>query len=256
MSRCFKLQIIRWSSISVLLWSNASVFSNEGLIKIKAPSGEIQHYPFKSEYIVARPSLVVSPDKMNVFYIGPLNPVSISVPGVASENIRATINGTGNKIEKIGNGKYQVKLTTNSPRNVNVTVSAIMPDGTTRNMGSMPFLAKKLPVPYASVAGKSGELKIIKNEFKGFKTVRGTYGEEFLFTGLPLTITNCNVEVYRNNMPVFEETNMKTQNLTEKVKDFFGDKLKKSDKVYFTKVRAIDINGQSQTLAGIQIDVK
>ena len=35
MFRCFKLQIIRWSNISVLLWSNASVFSSlEGDVKL------------------------------------------------------------------------------------------------------------------------------------------------------------------------------------------------------------------------------
>ena len=232
------------------------IFEYEGLIKIKAPSGEIQRYPFKSEYIVAKPSLVVSPDKMNVFYIGPPNPVSISVPGVASENIRATINGAGNRIKKTANGKYEVKLATSSPRNVNVTVNATMPDGSSRKMGSMTFVVKKLPKPFATIAGVSGESNVNRSQFSGYRTVRGTYGKDFLFTGLPLTITNCIVEIFRNGNLVFEETNMKSLNLTERTKNFFRKNLRRRDKVYFRKVRARDINGQTQPLNGIQIDVK
>ncbi len=232
------------------------VFEYEGVIKIKSPTGEVQHYPFKSEYIVAKPSLVVSPDKMNIFYIGPKNPVSISVPGIASENIKATINGVGNKITKVTNGKYNVKLVSNSPRNIHITVSAIMPNGSVKNMGSMPFIAKKLPQAFASVAGKSGEIVLNKNSFKGFRTVRGSYGKNFLFTGLPLTITKCNIEIYRNGIPIFTENKMNTKSLTKKTKEFFQRKLKRRDKVYFNKIRAKDINGQIQQLTGIQIEVR
>ncbi len=38
-------------------------------------------FHFKSEFIVAKPALNVSPTKMNVFYVGVDNPISISVPG-------------------------------------------------------------------------------------------------------------------------------------------------------------------------------
>lgn len=236
--------------------SKEGIFSYEGLINITSPSGEIKRYPFSSEYIVAKPSLVVSPDKMNVFYIGPPNPVSISVPGVASENIKATISGSGNRITKTANGKYDVKLVSNSPRDVNISVSATMPDGSSRSMGSMPFLAKKLPKPLASISRVSGEATINKNDFKGYKTVRANYGPEFIFNGLPLTLTNCKIEVFRGGQLIFEETKMKSQELTEETKKFFFDRLKKKDKVYFSKILARDVNGQTQTLSGIQLEVK
>ena len=53
-----------------------------GIIRILDPTGAEQDYPFKHEYIVAPPSLTVAAKKMNVFYIGVDNPVSISVPGI------------------------------------------------------------------------------------------------------------------------------------------------------------------------------
>lgn len=64
-----------------------------GLIKVKAPSGQILSYPFKSEYMVMKTGVVVSPTKMNVLYRGVKNPISISVPGVAPENVIATLDG-------------------------------------------------------------------------------------------------------------------------------------------------------------------
>jgi gliding motility-associated protein GldM len=232
------------------------IFSYEGLINLTSPSGELKSYPFKSEYIVAKPSLVVSPDRMNVFYIGPKNPVSISVPGVASENIKATINGSGNRITKIANGKYEVKLSPNSPRNVRVTVNATMPDGSTRNMGNMPFLAKKLPQPTSSVGGKSGEFSVRRVQLRGYRTVKASYGKDFLFTGLPLTIINCKIQVYRNGVAVFEENNMKSKNLTSETKSFFLNNARRKDKIYLSSIRVKDINGQTQTLSGIQITVQ
>jgi len=64
-----------------------------GVINIKSPDGTVKPYHFKSEYIVAKPSITVSATKMNVFYIGVDNPVSISVPGVASDKIKPSCAG-------------------------------------------------------------------------------------------------------------------------------------------------------------------
>ncbi len=55
------------------------------------PEGDVLDFHFKGNYIVAPPSLTVAATKMNVFYIGVDNPVSISVPGLADEKIQAHI---------------------------------------------------------------------------------------------------------------------------------------------------------------------
>ncbi|MEM9051863.1 MAG: hypothetical protein AAGC47_07410 [Bacteroidota bacterium] len=64
----------------------------EGIIKFKDPATkELKPYPFKFNYDVAKPSLVVSPTKMNVLYRGIENPIEISVPGIKQEALTATI---------------------------------------------------------------------------------------------------------------------------------------------------------------------
>ncbi len=120
----------------------------EGKIIVAGPMGDTE-YPFEGSYMVAKPMAVVSPDKMNVFYRGLDNPVSVSVPGVPPSKIKVTAPGhtiTGS------NGKYIVK-----PGESNIckiTVSADI-DGKITNMGTMDFRVKRIPTPVLKFAGQN-----------------------------------------------------------------------------------------------------
>ena len=122
-----------------------------GVIQIKSPTGNILSYSFKQSYQVAASSLVISPTKMNVFYIGVDNPVDISVPGVASNKLSASI--SQGSIVSASSGGYTVNVRT--PGTVTINVSAKM-DGGVKPMGSKEFRVKKVPNPVAKIAGKTG----------------------------------------------------------------------------------------------------
>jgi len=70
---------------------------------------ETKSYDKVFEYEVGRRSVAVSADKMNVFYIGVNNPVSVSAAGVSSNQLKVT--GSGITISKKGSGKYTVTAT-------------------------------------------------------------------------------------------------------------------------------------------------
>lgn len=123
----------------------------EGVIKLKSALGE-RVYPFKSEYSVAKPNLTVAAEKMNVFYAGVTNPVSISVPGVTPDKIRCEISG-GQKITPKGAGTYEV-FVNNPGQKVTITVFATV-DGKPKNMGSKEFRVKAIPDPVARFSGKA-----------------------------------------------------------------------------------------------------
>ncbi len=129
-------------------------FKWSGLIKYKNPEGNFVSYPFQGEYQVGRPSATISPTKMNVLYMGIANPIKVSVPGVASENLDVTFNN--GRIEKNGDDftVYPSKLDA-SGKNTTISVVARM-NGETRPMGSMPFRVKEVPPPVATIAGKNG----------------------------------------------------------------------------------------------------
>jgi len=129
-----------------------------GLITVKNPeTNEEEHYPFSASYVAARPSTVISADKMNVLYIGVDNPMSISVPGVANDNVTATISGGGGSLSKdpkAGGGKYIARVTTQGK--AVISVSAKLDEGKSTSMGSMEYRVKRVPDPVAMVAGKKG----------------------------------------------------------------------------------------------------
>ena len=113
-------------------------------------------YAFEAEYMVARPAAVVSPTKMNVFYIGVDNPVSISAAGMAASSLRASISGGGNSkiTPDAGEGNYIVRVSapTKIGEFAKVNVSASV-DGSTMSMGTSDFRVKFIPDPIPTVGG-------------------------------------------------------------------------------------------------------
>jgi len=128
------------------------IFKWQGTINIKQTDGTIKTYTTPTQqYMVARPSAVVSPDKMNVFYIGVDNPVSVSVPGLPAQSIR--VNMSSGSLSGSA-GKYIAKV--NSPGDITVTVSAEVSPGKTQVLSKTLFRAKRIPDPVARFSGKSG----------------------------------------------------------------------------------------------------
>ncbi|MGV3706855.1 MAG: gliding motility protein GldM [Arcticibacter sp.] len=143
------------------------MFSWSGVVRVKQTDGTIKEYRTpEQKYQVARPSAVVSPDKMNVFYIGVANPVSISAPGIPKEKLRVSMNGGSIKGSA---GKYTV--TVSSPGQAKVSVSAEIAPGKVQTIGSTDFRVKRIPDPVAKFVGKTGGVAssvAIKSQSKVF----------------------------------------------------------------------------------------
>jgi gliding motility-associated protein GldM len=130
-----------------------------GVIKVKSPDGTSKNYPFHSSYRVAPPSVSVSPDKMNVFYVGVDNPVTVSAAGFANEDL--IVSGQGLSIVKSGKG-YIARPSVGA-KDAAVTVSAKTKSGT-KSIGSVKFRIKQIPTPIGMVAGKIGDDVLSKGE--------------------------------------------------------------------------------------------
>lgn len=127
-----------------------------GIVRVKNPIGETIDYPFQSEYIVAPPSLTVAATKMNVFYIGVDNPISISVPGMADENIRPSI--TEGRLERDPDGNGWIAIVDIGTTSTTISAQANY-EGSMINIGRQEFRVKRVPDPVAEVAGiKAGSI--------------------------------------------------------------------------------------------------
>lgn len=232
--------------------TSEGIFQYEGMVDLVDSEGETQSYPFRSEYIVARPSLVVSPTQMNVLYKGIDNPVDISVPGVPAENIRATITG-GNNLRKTGSNSYMVKMSPSSPNKVYVNVSATMADGSTRNMGRMEFRAKRLPVPFSAINGKQGSVRMSPNQMKAQIGLSSKYDPEFAFY-LPSTVKKYNVLVVDKNGQIVLNASYNGSRFPNNLKTILS-KVKKGYRVIFEKIKSEGKDEVEHELAPIIVNI-
>ncbi|MGB0840063.1 MAG: gliding motility protein GldM [Chitinophagales bacterium] len=95
------------------------------------------------------PTGVISADKMNVFYIGVDNPVSVSISGASISDVKTTIDN--GQLSSTGRGQYAVRVKGPPGRKTNVNLAV------GRNkITSKEFRIKKIPDPIPEIGGKSG----------------------------------------------------------------------------------------------------
>jgi gliding motility-associated protein GldM len=132
--------------------------------------------PIKSTYaVVAKPNgAVISADKMNVVYRGVQNPITISMPGVPDNAIKA--NAPGLRKSK-GVGKYM--MSPGKGREVYINVTGKLPTGETVT-SKQKFRIKDIPAPMAAVrGGQYGQIKMPKSSLQKVKV--GAILPDFVF---------------------------------------------------------------------------
>lgn len=210
--------------------THEGIMNYRGAIKVISPSGQEMSFPFKSEYIVARPALTVSADNMNVFYAGLDNPVSVSVPGIPNERLSVSI-GNGS-IRPLGNGKFTVKVMNGTESSI--TVMATMENGERRNMGSMKFRVRRVPKPTAKYAGLTDDGILSKPEIEANNGLVAHY-ENFVFDA-KCVVTSFTLSVITNGS--IEDYELKSNMFTEPLKQRLK-RLKRGDRLMFGNVKVL-----------------
>jgi gliding motility-associated protein GldM len=121
--------------------------------------GELVNIPVESSYLVIpKPnSAVVSADKMNVVYRGVENPITISMPGVSDNKVKAVAVG----LKQVKGTKYILKPA--KGKQVAINVSGTTSDGTVINSPPVIFRIKDMPPPAASIRGEFGVISVPKS---------------------------------------------------------------------------------------------
>lgn len=200
-----------------------------GVINVKGPDGAIKAYSFSGDYMVARPSMAISPTKMNVFYIGVENPVDISVAGAAPTDVVATMSGGGGSIINKGQGHYIVKVASGNECSVNVSIKT---KTGSKSMGSMKFRVKKVPSPQASYAGVTGDGKVSKGELMNAGGVIPKL-EDFVFD-LKFPVVSWNMSIFVNG--VYADYTAQGASATGQMKEILG-RVKPGQKVLIEEVK-------------------
>jgi LPS export ABC transporter ATP-binding protein len=117
-----------------------------GHIELQHGDGSKRRYEFSEEFTVVEPTATVSNIMMNVLYAGIENELSISVPGVASQDISASVNN--GRLSRAGN--VWRALPTEVGKECIVSVNAVM-DGRSQQVARVPFRVRPLPEPRAFI---------------------------------------------------------------------------------------------------------
>jgi gliding motility-associated protein GldM len=193
---------------------------------------------------------VVSSDKMNVFYTGIDNPVTIALQGITSDKIKVSINNgtiTGS------NGKYIVKVDTGSEAIIKVTAET--KPGETKKAGSGIFKVKRIPDPAACIGNYcKSNLFISKEELvKNTEvSVSSDLPFELKFEVISFTVT-FKVKTATQDYDLLEMNvtgNKFNQNAIDRI-----NKMENGGNLYIENIKAKTPDGTVRTLSSIDITI-
>jgi gliding motility-associated protein GldM len=121
-------------------------------ISVKNPlTGKTDTYKQDFQYEVGQPSVNVAADKMNVFYVGVENPVTVAAAGITSSSMKVSM--SGGTLKKVGGTNYVV--TAKKPNNNSV----ITVTDTKKNKAyPFKFRIKRIPDPVVRLGKKTDGL--------------------------------------------------------------------------------------------------
>ena len=199
-------------------------------------------YNFASSYFVGTPTATVSADKMNVFYIGVDNPVTISVPGVPNDKVRPSM--SAGTLTPKGQGQYIVKVTTIGETTVNVAAEI---GGKLQSMGSKKFRVKRVPDPVAYIGGvKSGTIN--KNVLAASKIIVAKLDNfDFELTFIVTSYTFL-INIKGDIIPTPGAGNMLTADMLKKISSASA-----GTRIYLEDIKAKGPDGVPRSLSPINL---
>ena len=184
---------------------------------------------------------------MNVLYAGYENPMSVSVPGVAANQLQVSM--SGGTLTPAGEGKYIAKPELG--KDAVITVSA-RTEGRVQEMGKFTFRVRKLPDPTAYIAysdGQGGE-----NRFKSGKLQKqilmsvdglGAAVDDGLLN-IPFRVMGFQTIFYDNMGNAVPEVSNSSQ-FTDRQKNMFRS-LGRGKRFYVSEIRAVGPDGVERKL--------
>ncbi len=220
-----------------------------GYIRMPDNNGGSRTYPFTEEYTVGTPTATISNEDVNVVYLGIDNHFSVSVPGVANENIRVRVEG--GTAAKTGDGRYTVRATRDESITVHVTA---MVEGREQSMGSSDFRVRYLPDPiaylqYTDGGGVPRQIKqgrITRRQLQNARII-ASYGEDALIQA-KFDVTSF------MQLSIIGTSTSNSGQLTSRQKSDL-DQLEGGDIITFKNIQAVGPDGKTRDLGVIQVEL-
>lgn len=226
-------------------------FTYKGEIVVDGNDGIERRYPFTGDYIVGEPTATISNEDLNVVYRGINNNFSISVPGVAAENVDVNVNG--GTARKVSAGNYIITPTQDS--DITIVVSARI-DGRTQQMGSRQYRVRYIPDPKSFVQYRDAggvvrqiqEGRVTKDILRSddFRII-ASYGQDELI--------KANFEIVSFTMStIIGSVDAQGGKLTKRQLDDIA-RLERGSAVTFRNIKAKGPDGKIRSLGLLQVEL-
>ena len=212
-----------------------------GWIAYQNPAtGEMENLQFQSEYSVGQPAVTISNDDLNIMYRKYSNKFSISVPGVANDKVKVSVEGAQVRRE----ADKWIIVPGDGSKSVKISVSAEI-DGKVQPMGTQVYRVKALPDPQAYFSAREKEYSsgniALSSLTHSSGVVTASYGPDGLLN-LPFKVTSFRAII--NGMTTNSSGNKFTSDQINQI-----NKLKKGGMVVLQDIRAVGPGGQEKRLA-------
>ncbi|MGO4920150.1 gliding motility protein GldM [Maribacter spongiicola] len=205
----------------------------KGTIYFKQDGEEIPVEVKNSFATISKPNAaLIAADKMNVVYRGVANPMSISIPGIPNNKVRASAPG----LKAVSGSSYV--MTPGTGRNVTITASGTLPDGQSVSSNSE-FRIKDIPRPEGSVSKQTGSIKLPKRNVE-IATI-GAGLEDFDFD------LNLAVSGFKFKVPGQPTVSVRGNKMDAKAKQALS-RAKRGDIVQIFDIEAFITNNKSYKL--------
>ena len=231
-------------------------FDYSGYLEVPHGDGSVTRHPFQSSYTVIEPTATVSATMMNVLYAGIDNPISISVPGVATSAVSATMtNGTLSR-----SGDHWVAHPAKVGDEAVVSVTAQM-DGRPMTMAQTKFRVRKLPdpTPYIAFKDAQGNTSRYKGGGRGLSKayllaapgIEAAIDDDLL--NIQFKVLSFETVFFDSMGNAIPEVSNGSQ-FSQRQKDSFR-RLSRGKRFYISRVKAVGPDGITRDLAPIEVIV-
>lgn len=235
---------------------NTGSFDYSGYLEVPHGDGSVTRHPFQSSYTVIEPTATVSATMMNVLYAGIDNPISISVPGVPTGKVSATMtNGTLTR-----SGDHWVAHPQKVGDEAVVSVSAEM-DGRPMSMAQTKFRVRKLPdpTPYIAFKDAQGNTSHYKGGGRGLSKslllaapgIEAAIDDDLL--NIAFKVLSFETVFFDSMGNAIPEVSNGAQ-FSQRQKDSFR-RLSRGKRFYISRVKAVGPDGITRDLAPIEVIV-
>jgi len=228
-----------------------SVASGVGLQTVKGTvslnmGDHMESKPYEFQYMVGSTGASMQLDKMNVFYIGVPNPVTISAAGYSVQDVSLEIPGA--TVTPKEPGHYEVMTNTQGKVMADIYANDRAAGGR-KKVGSMEVRVKFIPDPVAEVGGKNSGVmstSVFKAQLGVVASLKGfDFDARFVVTSFDFSVVPKRGEYigpFAVKGPLFKGSAQVAQAM---------DRLRVGDKVFIENIKAIGPDKRQRSLGTV-----